>query len=407
MPPYLYTAKNKQGENQTGRLAAENKHKLAGLLRQKGLILISAQGIEEETNKESLFNKISQKLGHISLVEKMVFTRHLGVMNKAGLPLNQSLYVLAQQTKNAKFAKIINQIETEIRRGQSFSDTLSKHPKIFNRLYVSMIQVAEASGKLDEVLEILAEQMRKNHELIKRVRGAMLYPAVIIAAMIGIGILMMIMVVPKLTAIFDELEVELPLSTRIIIGLSNFLQGHLIWSFLILIASILLIRLILKNLKVKRLLHQSYIYLPILGSLVQKINSARFARTFSSLIASGVPIVKALQIVSQTLSNLKFRESLEEAAEKVQKGQDLSQLLAKYENLYLPMVIQMIKVGEKTGRLTEILTTLAEFYEGEIDSTTKNLSSIIEPVIMIIIGAAVGFFAVSMIQPMYSMMGGI
>lgn len=410
MPSYLYTAKTKKGEDKAGTLEAINKHELAAILRQQGLVLISAETAEEEKKIDLSIiglNRMLQKLGRISLVEKMIFAQHLSVMIKAGLPLNQALQILAKQSKNPKFKNIIGQVEQGIRQGQSFSDCLAKYPKVFNDLYVNMIRVGETSGNLDEVLNVLAEQMRKDHELIKRVKGAMIYPSVIIVTMIGIGILMMIMVVPKLTEVFTELEIELPLSTQMIIGLSNFLQNHLIWGLIIFISFIVLIRISLKNKQVKKVLHKIYLRLPILGPLVQKVNSARFARTFSSLIESGVTIVKALQIVAGTLGNIHFKEALVAAAEQVQKGEELSKILIKYENIYPPMIIQMIRVGEETGKLGEILKTLADFYEQEIDNTTKNLSSIIEPVIMIIIGAAVGFFAVSMIQPMYSMMGGI
>jgi len=249
--------------------------------------------------------------------------------------------------------------------------------------------------------------MKKDHELISRVRGAMIYPAVIIFAMIGIGILMMIMVVPKLTEIFEEMNLDLPLSTKIIIGLSNFLTNNYIWGIIILIGLIILVRLAYKIKQIKKQFHNIYLYLPIFGALIRKVNSARFARTISSLIESGVPIVKALKIVSGTLKNIHFKKALTDSALQVQKGIALSKALSNYQNLYTPMVIQMIKVGEETGNLSDILKTLADFYEEEIDNTTKNMSSIIEPVIMIIIGVAVGFFAVSMIQPMYSMMGGI
>ncbi len=408
MPIYLYTAKTKKGESQAGTLEAINKHELAAIVRQQGLVLISAETTVQK-EKAGRFNlKDSfQKIGQISLVEKMVFSRHLSIMITAGLSLNQALGVLAEQTKNQKFKKIINRLEENVRRGQPLSDCLAKEPKTFNELFVNMVRVGETSGNLDKVFKILAEQMKKDHELISRVRGAMMYPAVIITAMIGIGILMMIMVVPKLTEIFTEFNMELPLSTQIIIGLSNFLKNHLLLGLMSLIGLIILLRFGLKNKKVKRVLDKIYLHLPILGNLVQKVNAARFARTLSSLIDSGIAIVKALQVVAGTLGNIHFKEALINSAEQVQKGKELSLSLSGHKNLYPPMIIQMIQVGEQTGSLSDVLKNLADFYEEEIDNTTKNLSSIIEPVIMIIIGTAVGFFAISMIQPMYSMMGGL
>lgn len=408
MPDFIYTSKNKRGETQIGHLESKDKHELASLLRNQGLVLISAEiaGVEKSV---SYFNikKIVLKLGHISLVEKMMFSRHLSVMIKAGLSLSQALKVLARQTKSPKFSKIINQIEDGIRQGNSFSKSLAQHPKVFDDLFVSMVQVGETSGNLNEVLEILAEQMKKNHELISRVKGAMVYPIVIVVAMIGIGILMMILVVPQLTSVFSELNIELPLSTRIIIGLSNFLKDNLILALIGLFLLIILIRFIIKIKKIKSILDRVFLHLPIFGPLIQKINSARFARTFSSLIESGVPIVESLKIVAGTLGNVHFKKALLDSAQQVQRGEALSVALRKYENLYMPMVTQMISVGEETGNISGVLESLADFYEEEIDNTTKNLSAVLEPIIMIVVGAAVAFFAVSMIQPMYSMMEGI
>jgi len=409
MPSYIYTAKNKRGEDQTNHIIAVNKHELAAILRNQGLVLISAEiaGRKKEISYYLNIIKRIKELGTVSLVEKMMFSRHLSVMINAGLSLNQALKALAKQTKSPKFKKIISQIEIDVSQGKSFSKSLKKYPKIFNELYSNMIEVGEAGGSLSEVLKILAEQMKKNHELISRVRGAMMYPAVIVIAMIGIGILMMIMVVPKLTEVFEELNVELPLSTRFIMFISSFLKDNIIFGIIIIISLIFAIKLIMRNKKIKRSLHGIYLYFPIFGSLIKKINSARLSRTLSSLIESGVPIVKSLKVVANTLSNIRFKEAILDSTKEIQKGKKLSDSLSKYENLYTPMVIQMIGVGEETGSLSDILKNLADFYEEEIDNTTKNMSSVLEPIIMIVIGAAVGFFAISMIQPMYSMMSGI
>ncbi|MCG2809036.1 MAG: type II secretion system F family protein [Candidatus Portnoybacteria bacterium] len=405
---YIYTAKTKEGETEAGQSEAANDYELAAFLRKQGLVLISAKLAEiEETTDRFNFKKFVEQFGHISLVEKMMFSRNLAIMIKAGLSLNQALNVLAQQTKSPKFKKIINQVATDIQQGKSFSESLAKHSGVFNDLYVNMVKIGETSGNLNEILRSLAEQMKKDHDLISRVRGAMIYPAVIITAMLGIGIIMMIVVVPKLTEVFVEMKIELPLSTRVIIGVSNFLQHNLIFSFIFLSVFIFFARLSMRIKSVKKFLHNIILHLPIFGSLSRKINSARFARNFSSLVESGVAIVKSLEITAGTLSNLYFKESLIASAQQVKKGKELSETLSCYTNLYAPMIIQMTSVGEKTGDLAGILNNLADFYEEEIDNITKNLSSIIEPIIMLVVGAAVGFFAISMIQPMYSMMGGV
>jgi len=409
MPSYIYTAKNKKGESQTNHLIAVNKHELAVVLRNQGLVLVSVEvaGKKKEAGYYLNIIKRIKELGTVSLVEKMMFSRHLSVMIDAGLSLNQALKILAKQAKSPRFKKIISRVEIDVSRGKTFSESLKKYPKIFNELYTNMIEVGETGGSLSEILKILAKQMKKNHELVSRVRGAMTYPAVIVIAMIGIGILMMIMVVPKLTEVFEELNVELPLSTRIILLISSLLKDNIVLGIIIIISLAFIIKLAVRNKNIKRTLHGIYLHIPIFGSLIRKVNSARLARTLSSLIESGVPIVKSLKVVAGTLSNIHFREALFNAAKEIQKGEKMSKSFGKYENLYTPMVVQMIDVGEETGSLSDILKNLADFYEEEIDNVTKNMSSVLEPIIMVVIGAAVGFFAISMIQPMYSMMSGV
>ncbi len=411
MAEFIYQAKNKQGETESGHLRANNKYELAALLRSKGLTLVSAKGIGLEDKSGSQWKRywqqINSKFGRVSIVEKMLFSRHLAIMLDSGLSLDEALIVLAKQGKSSKFKKTIFQIENNIKQGKAFSDCLADYPKIFDQLYVNMVKIGEATGNLSKVLKILAEQMRKDHELIRRVRGAMMYPAVIVIAMIGIGILMMIIVVPKLTSMFEELGIDLPLSTQLVIGVSNFLKESYLIGILIIISLIVGFKFLLRLDLVKEILSKIYIHLPIFGGLVRKINCARFSRTLSALTQSGVRIVRSLRIVSGTLKNQQYHQSLKQVADQIEKGEELSSVLKNYQNLYNPMIIQMIKVGEQTGSLAEILENLADFYEEDIDNTTQNMSALIEPLIMLLIGGAVGFFAISMLQPMYSMMSGI
>jgi len=405
---FFYFAKNQKGENQTGQREADNLHDLAGKLREEDLILISAELIEKKKKDKIIdIRGLLEKFGRVPLVEKMIFSRSLSLMVKAGLPLNEAMDILAKQSKNPRFSRIIRQIGADITRGESFSAALSKYPNVFNKMYVGMIQVGETGGNLEEIMKILAVQLEKDHQLISRVRGALVYPAVIVLTMVGIGIFMMVSVVPKLTAIFTELNIDLPLTTQVVIGFSNFLKNYFILGFLFLIVFVIAVRFLMRVKEIKRELHKVYLRLPIFGKIIQKINSARFARTFSSLFQAGVPIVKGLTIVSETLTNYSFKESLLECSVKVQKGEELSKSLSVYSAVYPIMVIQMVKLGEETGNLSDVLKNLADFYEDDIDNTTKNLSSVIEPVLMLAIGLAIGFFAVSMIQPMYSIMGGI
>ena len=407
MPTFSYIAKSKDGQEKSGLIEAASKSELARSLRQEGYFLTSVSLAEAEGTRIRQWKRFFRIWSRISLLEKMNFARHLATMIKAGLPLNRSLQILAKQTKNSQFAKIITEIEENVRKGQSFSDSLGKYPRVFSELFVNMVKVGETSGNLEEVLKILGSQMAKDHELRSRIKGAMIYPAVIVCAMVGIGILMMIMVVPKLSAVFEELKIDLPWTTKLVIFTGQFLSSYFISVLIGLLIMIILIRQLVKTKIGRKIIDLISLNLPILGRLTRQINSAYFARNFSSLIEAGVPIVNALQIVAKTITNSFFRQSLFISAERVQKGEALSKILENFSQLYPIMVIQMIEVGETTGTLSNILENLAGFYEEEVTNATKNLSSIIEPILMIIIGAAVGFFAISMIQPLYSMMSGI
>lgn len=404
MPKYFYTAKSFSGEGKTGTLEAKDEHQLARTLRQEGYILVSAELTEAEKRKVEISFSF---FGGVSLTEKMMFTRNLRIMIAAGISLPRALETLAYQSKSKKFKKSLVDIANQITKGKSFSDSLSTHSDIFSELFVSMVKVGEEAGTLEDVLNVLTNQMEREYELKSRVKGAMIYPAVIISAMIGIGVLMLILVIPKLAETFEELNVELPPTTKFVIFLGNFLAQK--WYLMILIIFVLffLMRIILKTKIGKRIVDFLILKIPIIAPLIQKTNSAYTVRTLSSLITSGVPIVRSLEIVSGAVGNIYFQEAMVDASQRVRKGSKLSEALRPYQGLYPPTVIQMIEVGEETGETSTILAKLSDFYEEEVANATKNLSAVIEPVLMLLIGAAVGFFAISMIQPIYGMLGAI
>ncbi len=404
MPNYNYFAKSFKGEIKSGTLEAKNEKELARFLRQEGYVLIS---VNLETKKRKLEISLPFLKQSVSLTDKMMFTRNLQVMVSAGISLPRAIRTLSLQTKNKRFQQILLEVVEEINKGKSLSDALIKYPDAFSELFQSMIKVGEESGTLEEVLKVLTRQMEKDYELKSKIKGALIYPAVIICAMIGIGILMLIMVVPKLAATFEELGTELPPTTRFVIGLGTFLAQK--WFLVVLIIGILVffLRLSLKTKNGKKILDGLVLKLPAVSALVKKTNSASTSRTLSSLIASGVPLLRSLEIISGTLGNFYFHQAITDSIDKVRKGQKLSEALSLYQNLYPPLVIQMLEVGEETGETAEILGKLSDFFEDEVTNTTKNLSAVIEPVMMLLVGGAVGFFAISMIQPMYSMLGAI
>jgi type IV pilus assembly protein PilC len=402
MPRYLYIAKSLKGEAKSGIMEASDEHHLAKILRQEGYLLTSVS-IEESEKKKFSFS-LSFSRG-VSLTEKMLFTRNLQIMIAAGIALPKALTILSNQMKSKKMKNALIEVENEVIKGNSFADSLAKHHNIFSKFFTSIIKVGEASGTLEEGLKVLTRQMERENDLRSKIIGAMVYPAVIISAMIGVGILMLVMVIPKLAETFADLNVQLPATTRFIIFLGTFLatKGYLV--ILLVVGLVFLLRRIAKTKGGKRFIDSISLKAPIISPIIKQMNSAHAIRTLSSLIASGVPIIEALDIVASTMGNIYFQNSIIDAMEKVKKGIKLSEALKPYEKLYSSLVIQMIQVGEETGETSGILLKLADFFEEEVTNATKNLSSIIEPILMLIIGGVVGFFAVSMFQPIYSMLG--
>ncbi len=406
MPNFIYQAKSiKDGSTETGLVKASSESDLAHQLAKKDLILISAK-ISSSDKWWKTFD-LSQIFGHIPLVEKLTFCRNLATMIRAGIPLVKSLESLSKQTQNKYFAKIIEQTSQNVQSGQSFADALAQYPKIFDNLFVAMIRAGEASGQLEEILQHLTNEMERRQKLISRLRNALIYPAVILLLMAGVGVLMITFVIPKLMAIFKDMHAQLPLATRLIIQTSNFFNNYW-WLAIGIIVALVIIRSLLVKTTIYHLATDKIVlHIPIIAPIIKKINNALISQTLESLIRSGVPLLRSLEITADTIGNLYFRRSIIEAKEKVKKGETLSSALIEYPHLYSMMTIQMIQVGENTGRTADMLGQIAKFYENEVNDLTKNLSSIIEPILLVIIGIAVGLFAISIIQPIYSLVNQI
>lgn len=405
MPIFKYKAKKINGEQIEGEEQALNPKELAKNLKEKDYILISFEKQDEE-RAGSIFD--FSLFGGIALKEKMTFAKNLGAMVGAGISIVKGLDVLKNQTKNKKFKEILQGLKESILEGKPLADSMEKYPRVFSPLFRAMVRAGEASGKLEESLNLLAFQLEQDYELKRKIRGAMIYPAVIIVAMIGIGILMLIYVVPTLTSTFAELNVDLPSTTLIVIGLSNFMINNVLATLLIFIAFVLLVRFyFMRSSSGKTAMALILLKVPVISTLVKEVNTARTSRTLSSLISSGVNVLQALEITEEVLQNPFYKKVLREAKEDIQKGKQISATFIRHSDIYPLVMGEMAAVGEETGRLSEMLLSIASFYEKEVAEKTKNLSSIIEPVLMIIIGSVVGFFAVSMIQPIYSMVGSL
>ncbi len=401
MEKFAFKAIRKSGETYEGIRESTDKFSLYAELKAEGSTLVSASLVGEKKHWSGF---VSDLLSAVPELQKIIFTKNLGYMIDAGLSVAKSLAVLEKQIKNKKFKTIIAALSLEIRKGQTLSQAASAYPNVFSNLFVSMVRAGEESGKLAESLQIVGEQMDGMYKLKKKIRGAMIYPSVILFVMATVGILMLVFVVPSITATFNDLHVELPFMTRVLISSSNFLKDNIILSLLLLIALVIAGYFFSLSKSGRRLFDFVSIHAPVVGDLVKEANSARITRTVSSLLSSGVPFAKAVSITGDVIQNSYFRAILSEASLKVEKGETISSVFLAKSDLCPVFVGEMMAVGEETGRMPSMLMEVAKFYENSVDQKTKDMSTIIEPVLMVIIGVAVGFFALAMIKPIYSVM---
>lgn len=393
-------------------MESESIAELARTLRQKGYFLVSTQesgrGIEGRKKGFTISQlNIFEKFIGVSLADKLFFTRNLEIMIRTGVSLPRAFEILAAQVRNRRFKKALGAISEKIIKGQTLSESLGDFPDIFSSLYRETLKVGEETGKLEDTLKILTKQIEREYSLRSKVKTAMVYPLMVSAMAFLIGALMMVFAVPKLKEAFEQLNVELPFTTKLILSFAGFLTEKWLLSFFIGGGMIFLFFFALRTERGKMIKDKILLKTPIISKITKQTNSALCLRILSSLLKAGVPIVQSLRVTSGALGNFYFRKSLEESAKVVEKGKRISQALAPYENLYSNMVLQMMEIGEETGETSEVLEKLADFYEEEVANATEKLSSIVEPVMILIIGGAVGFFAVSMMQPMFSVMGGI
>lgn len=402
---FYYKAQTTDGEVIDGEIEAPTKSQLIEQLRAEGKVVVF---VEEITKKEFAFISYLHTLfGKVHIKERVFFARNLGSMIQAGLPLVRSLNILSRQTKNKRFKAIIVTLSQSITKGNSLSVAMSEFKDVFSPLTIAMVKSGEAGGNLSESLNLISNHLDQAYILQSRIRSALMYPGIIMIAMVTIGIIMMIYVVPVLTETFESLGVELPATTKIIIFISEFLKNNILISIILVPVFLVIVLWGMRTSVGKKTIEIALLKMPILGGLVRQINSARTARTLSSLLSSGVDMLEAISITEEVLQNSYYKKVLHEARERVTKGIALSEIFSENEDLYPAFVHEMIAVGEETGKLGEMLEGLALFYEREVEQVTKNLSTIIEPILMTIIGALVGLFAYSMITPLYSVLEGI
>lgn len=339
----------------------------------------------------------------VKMEERITFTKNLAAMLAAGLTLSRALSVIERQSTNKSLKKIVINLENQVKAGSPFHEGLASHKKTFSPLFVAMTKAGEESGTLADSLAVVARQMDRAHTLEKKVKGAMIYPSIILSAIVVIGVLMLMFVVPTLSNTFKELGVELPLATRIIVSASDFMAANAILVLGLLAAFFGLLMLFLKSKIGGRIVLFAALHMPVIGELVRETMSARAARSMSSLLSSGVEMLSALEIASEVVGDNVFGKVVKEASDRVRKGEPLSVSFSDHPKLYPVFMGDMIAVGEETGKVADMLGQVAQYYETDVEDRTKDLSTIIEPLLMLVIGGAVGIFAMAMITPIYSL----
>jgi type IV pilus assembly protein PilC len=396
MEKFKYKAKDKEGKTVQGLVEASSITQAAKILREKDLLVIFLF-----PKGESLTTQVKKGLSRVTLQDKVNFTRQLSTMINAGLNITESLSILENQA-NPAMGQLLNDVVREVEGGGNFADALEKHPKVFDQIYVALIRSGEAAGVLDKILLRLADNLEKGSEFRRKIKGAMVYPVIVVGGMIAVIVIMVIFVIPKLTMIYEEFQADLPISTKILIGVSKF-ASHFWWIVLIILAGLVFfVKALSRNPQVKKQLDWLTFKMPIIGKLRKGMVLTEFTRTLGLLIGSGILIVEAIDVTCKSLGSPNYEEKMRDVAKEVEKGLPLATALARTE-IFPPILPQMIAVGEETGKLDEVLGKVSTYFEQEADAAVKGLTTAIEPIIMIILGVGVGFLMISIIMPIYSL----
>ncbi len=400
MAIFQYKARDAAGVTYSGLAEAANEAEAVEILKERELSVIfvkeeQAKGAAAAAGQFVLFSRVKPK-------DVVILSRQFAVLISANVPVVTALKITADQTENPKLRTVVSQVADEIDAGSRLSEALAKHPKIFSNFYISVIRSGETSGKLDEVLTYLADEMEKDYDMMSKIKGAMIYPAFVFAGLSGVGVVMMVFVVPKLTAILQETGGELPFATKVLIGLSGFMTTYWYLFILILAGLGVGIKFLVSTDVGKRTIDSAKLKLPVFGRLFQLIYLVRFTRSLGTLLIGGVGLTKSLKITADIVSNSVYKELIERTVKEVEDGNSISNVFA--ESPAIPkMVSQMMSIGEKTGKMDVILKRITEFYSREINNIVANLMTLMEPIIMVIMGVAVGVMVAAIIMPMYNM----
>jgi type IV pilus assembly protein PilC len=404
MPTYVFKGRNRLGEVIVGERVADSRDVLRQLLRREQVMLTSVK----EKGREVAVPKIGGRSKKVKSKDLAIFTRQFSVMIDAGLPLVQCLEILAQQQDNKNFAMVLTQTRQDVEEGSTLAAAMARHPKVFDQLFVNMIEAGEAGGILDLILQRLSTYIEKIVKLRRDVISALIYPAAVVVIATAVVAVIMVFVIPSFQSIFTGLlgpGEQLPLPTRIVVGISDFLAG--IGGLVILgaiIGAVVGIRFYYRTPKGHRLLDSLMLKIPILGGILRKIAVARFSRTLSTLLSSGVPILQSLEITARTAGNMILEEAIRKVRDGVERGESVVEPL-KASEVFPNMVSQMIGIGEQTGALDAMLGKIADFYEQEVDAAIASLLTLIEPVMIGFLGVTIGGIVISMYLPLFTLIG--
>lgn len=399
MPIFVWKGRTATGATASGELAAGSQADVVASLRQKKIIPTSIK-IKEEKKGLGLFG------GRVSRRSLAVFTRQFATMLNAGLPLLNCLDILAKQTESPALRRVLGEVRTDVEGGLSLADSLRRQPKVFDNLYVNMVESGETGGALDVILVRLANYLEKMAALVRKIRGAMIYPIIILSvAVLAIAILL-IFVIPVFAKMFEGVGAELPPMTQLVVSMSNFLKIWALPLLIIFIAIVTILRRWHKTESGAKAIDPILLKLPVVGPLIRKQSIARLARTLSTLLSSGVPIIDALEITAKSSGNWVVEDAILKARTSIKGGENIADPLTKTA-VFPPMVTQMIAIGEASGGLDEMLSKVADFYDAEVDQAVENLTAALEPIIMVVLGGLVGFIVISMYLPIFQLAGTI
>lgn len=397
MPLFSYLAKDRSGVDHKGSIETSDEHQVLGMLLKRGLVVISIKQTQEETEKiwGRFFNKIS-------FTDVVIMTRQLATMVESGLVLSESLDILVDQQSNKKFKSILENISRDVKSGLELASSLRKHPEVFSPLYCSLVKAGESSGKLDVVLSQMATNLEKDREFRAKVKGAMIYPIIVISMMFVVTAIMMLFVIPKLTALYTQSNITLPLPTQILITTSNIFTAFWWLALIIIVGGVIIFRKIYSTVAGRLKIDAFLLKTPVIGRIIKGTSLTNFTRTFGLLTSSGIPILESLNIVSNVLDNAVYKKAIQDSLSGIERGLTLSSLLEQ-SGVFPKIISQMFRVGEETGKVDQVSFKMAEYFESETDNIVKNLTVIIEPAVLVILGLGVAFLVLSIILPIYKL----